>query len=82
MIPEFFSSVKLISNDDDQVKKKVKRKKRRDCSISLNLMFIDSYYMASHFAKHFMCITNLILFSSLFFTSKTVYGCKEIKHIT
>ena len=53
----------------------------RDFSISLNLKFIESYYMAIHFTKHFMCITYFILLSSLFFTSKTVHGYKEIKDI-
>ena len=28
----------------------------RDYSISLNLKFIDNYYMAICFTKHFMCI--------------------------
>ena len=40
----------------------------RDFSISLNLKFIESYYMAIHFSKHFMCITifNPTQFSVLF----------------
>ena len=33
-----------------------KRKKRRDFSITLNLKFIESYYMSIHFTKHFMCL--------------------------
>ena len=70
MIPAFFSSVKFINKEDGQVKEKVKekKKKRRNCSISLNLKFIESYYMASHFTKHFMCITifNPIQFSVLY----------------
>ena len=56
MIPAFFSSVKLINIEDDQVKKKAKEEEEEGFSISLNLKFIESYYMASHFTKHFMCI--------------------------
>ena len=32
-------------------------RRMRDFSISLNLKFIESYYMAIHVTKHFMCIT-------------------------
>ena len=80
MISAFFSFVKHINNKDDQVQEKL-IKEDQGFLMSLNLKFIESYYMAIHFTKHFMCITYFILLSSLFFTTKTVHGCKEIKHI-
>ena len=69
MIPEFFSSVKFINNENDQVKEKVKKGEEEDFSVSLNLKFIESYYMAIHFTKHFMWITifNLTQVSVLYY---------------
>ena len=68
MIPAFFSPVKLSNNEGEQVKEKGQRGRRLGFSISLNLKFTESYYMALHFIQHFMCITifNPIQFSVLY----------------
>ena len=81
MISAFFSSVKRINNKDDQVKEKFKKEEDEGFFNKLEFKFIESHYMAIHVTKHFMCITYFILLSSLFFTTKTVHGYKEIKHI-
>ena len=82
MIPALFSTVKLINNEDSQAKEKVKEEEEEGLFNKLKFKVYWELLYGHTFTKHFMCITNLILFSSLFFTSKTVYGCKEIKHIT
>ena len=52
MIPAFFSSVKLTNNEGEQVKEKGQRGRRGGI-----VQYIEIYYMASHFTKHFMCIS-------------------------
>ena len=59
-----------------------KRRRRLDFSISLNLKFIESYYMAIHFTEHFMCITVLNLFSSLFLPVKQFMAVKKSSILT
>lgn len=52
MIPAFFSSSKLINNEDDKMKEGGGRG-----LILMNLKFIESYYIATQFTNHFMCNT-------------------------
>ena len=59
-----------------------KRRRRLDFSISLNLKSLLRATTWPYILLITLCaLLYLILLSSLFFTSKTIHGCTEIKHI-